>query len=180
MPSTEGGRVAEGCPSGRGRHAGPRTAATASATPPVGAPPPAHRPPLPGTAAAAGLARELGGQIGEGVRLLTGQLVALPLVPDAGQHRNGIAAATRPGVKRVVYTSLRHADRSPLDLALAGTSLPEVAAREPAIRTYSARMATAGSTLVARNSGPAQAANDASSIDTAARMNVSVSMLFTP
>lgn len=39
-------------------------------------------------------------------------------MPDAVQHRNVIAAATRAGVKRVVYTSLLHADRSPLDLAV--------------------------------------------------------------
>lgn len=36
----------------------------------------------------------------------------------AAQHRNVIEAATRAGVKRVVYTSLLHADRSPLDLAV--------------------------------------------------------------
>jgi NAD(P)H dehydrogenase (quinone) len=33
------------------------------------------------------------------------------------QHRNVIAAAKQAGVKRIVYTSLLHADRSPLDLA---------------------------------------------------------------
>ena len=33
------------------------------------------------------------------------------------QHRNVIAAARAAGVKRVVYTSLLHADRSPLSLA---------------------------------------------------------------
>ena len=36
----------------------------------------------------------------------------------AAQHRNVIEAAARAGVKRVVYTSLLHADRSPLDLAV--------------------------------------------------------------
>ena len=36
----------------------------------------------------------------------------------AAQHRNVIEAATRAGVKRIVYTSLLHADRSPLDLAV--------------------------------------------------------------
>ncbi len=35
----------------------------------------------------------------------------------AVQHRNVIAAAKAAGVKRVVYTSLLHADRSPLSLA---------------------------------------------------------------
>ena len=34
------------------------------------------------------------------------------------QHRNVIEAASRAGVRRVVYTSLLHADRSPLDLAV--------------------------------------------------------------
>jgi len=33
------------------------------------------------------------------------------------QHRNVIAAAAQAGVRRIVYTSLLHADRSPLDLA---------------------------------------------------------------
>jgi NAD(P)H dehydrogenase (quinone) len=33
------------------------------------------------------------------------------------QHRNVVAAAKKAGVKRIVYTSLLHADRSPLDLA---------------------------------------------------------------
>jgi NAD(P)H dehydrogenase (quinone) len=33
------------------------------------------------------------------------------------QHRNAIEAAQRAGVKRIVYTSLLHADTSPLDLA---------------------------------------------------------------
>jgi NAD(P)H dehydrogenase (quinone) len=36
----------------------------------------------------------------------------------APQHRNVIAAATPAGVQRIVYTSLLHADRSPLDLAV--------------------------------------------------------------
>lgn len=36
----------------------------------------------------------------------------------AAQHRRVIEAATRSGVKRIVYTSLLHADRSPLDLAV--------------------------------------------------------------
>ena len=36
----------------------------------------------------------------------------------AAQHRNVIEAAARAGVKRIVYTSLLHADRSPLDLAV--------------------------------------------------------------
>ena len=36
----------------------------------------------------------------------------------AVQHRNVIEAATRAGVRRIVYTSLLHADRSPLDLAV--------------------------------------------------------------
>jgi len=35
----------------------------------------------------------------------------------AAQHRNVIEAAKKAGVKRVVYTSLLHADTSPLDLA---------------------------------------------------------------
>lgn len=35
----------------------------------------------------------------------------------AAQHRNVIAAAKVAGVKRIVYTSLLHADRSPLSLA---------------------------------------------------------------
>ena len=35
----------------------------------------------------------------------------------AAQHRNVIAAAKAAGVKRIVYTSLLHADRSPLGLA---------------------------------------------------------------
>lgn len=35
----------------------------------------------------------------------------------AAQHRNVIAAAQRAGVGRIVYTSLLHADTSPLDLA---------------------------------------------------------------
>lgn len=35
----------------------------------------------------------------------------------AVQHHNVISAAKRAGVKRIVYTSLLHADRSPLDLA---------------------------------------------------------------
>lgn len=35
----------------------------------------------------------------------------------AGQHRNVIDAAKAAGVQRIVYTSLLHADRSPLDLA---------------------------------------------------------------
>jgi NAD(P)H dehydrogenase (quinone) len=35
----------------------------------------------------------------------------------AAQHRNVIRAAKKAGVKRIVYTSLLHADRSPLDLA---------------------------------------------------------------
>lgn len=35
----------------------------------------------------------------------------------AVQHRNAIAAAKAAGVKRIVYTSLLHADRSPLGLA---------------------------------------------------------------
>jgi NAD(P)H dehydrogenase (quinone) len=35
----------------------------------------------------------------------------------AAQHRNVIDAAQRAGVKRIVYTSLLHADTSPLDLA---------------------------------------------------------------
>ncbi|XHS79341.1 SDR family oxidoreductase [Burkholderiaceae bacterium UC74_6] len=34
------------------------------------------------------------------------------------QHRNVIAAAAQAGVRRIVYTSLLHADRSPLDLAV--------------------------------------------------------------
>lgn len=36
----------------------------------------------------------------------------------ATQHRRVIEAAARAGVKRIVYTSLLHADRSPLDLAV--------------------------------------------------------------
>lgn len=36
----------------------------------------------------------------------------------AAQHRNVIAAAKRAGVKRIVYTSLLHADISPLSLAV--------------------------------------------------------------
>ena len=39
------------------------------------------------------------------------------LGPRAAQHRNVIAAAKAAGVKRLVYTSLLHADRSPLGLA---------------------------------------------------------------
>ncbi len=35
----------------------------------------------------------------------------------AVQHRNVIAAAKRAGVKQIIYTSLLHADRSPLSLA---------------------------------------------------------------
>lgn len=35
----------------------------------------------------------------------------------ASQHRNVIDAAKTAGVKRIVYTSLLHADRSPIDLA---------------------------------------------------------------
>ena len=35
----------------------------------------------------------------------------------AAQHRNVIEAAKKAGVKRIVYTSLLHADTSPLDLA---------------------------------------------------------------
>lgn len=35
----------------------------------------------------------------------------------AAQHRNVIEAAKKRGVKRIVYTSLLHADTSPLDLA---------------------------------------------------------------
>lgn len=35
----------------------------------------------------------------------------------AQQHRNVVAAAKRAGVKRIVYTSLLHADRSTIDLA---------------------------------------------------------------
>lgn len=35
----------------------------------------------------------------------------------AQQHRNAIAAARAAGVKRIVYTSLLHADRSPINLA---------------------------------------------------------------
>jgi len=35
----------------------------------------------------------------------------------AAQHRNVIDAARAAGVRRIVYTSLLHADRSPLDLA---------------------------------------------------------------
>lgn len=35
----------------------------------------------------------------------------------AAQHRNVIEAAKKGGVKRIVYTSLLHADTSPLDLA---------------------------------------------------------------
>jgi len=35
----------------------------------------------------------------------------------AAQHRNAIGAAKKAGVKRIVYTSLLHADTSPLDLA---------------------------------------------------------------
>ena len=33
------------------------------------------------------------------------------------QHRNVIEGAKKAGVKRIVYTSLLHADTSPLDLA---------------------------------------------------------------
>lgn len=36
----------------------------------------------------------------------------------AAQHRSVIEAATRAGVQRIVYTSLLHADRSPIDLAV--------------------------------------------------------------
>lgn len=36
----------------------------------------------------------------------------------AAQHRNVIEAAKRAGVNGIVYTSLLHADRSPLDLAI--------------------------------------------------------------
>ncbi|MBK1614089.1 NAD(P)-dependent oxidoreductase [Rubrivivax gelatinosus] len=36
----------------------------------------------------------------------------------AAQHRNVIAAARAAGVRHIVYTSLLHADRSPLDLAV--------------------------------------------------------------
>jgi NAD(P)H dehydrogenase (quinone) len=36
----------------------------------------------------------------------------------SAQHRNVIDAAAKAGVKRIVYTSLLHADRSPLDLAV--------------------------------------------------------------
>ncbi len=36
----------------------------------------------------------------------------------AAQHHNVIAAAKEAGVKRIVYTSLLHADSSPLDLAV--------------------------------------------------------------
>ncbi len=36
----------------------------------------------------------------------------------AAQHANVIAAAKQAGVKRIVYTSLLHADRSPLSLAV--------------------------------------------------------------
>ena len=36
----------------------------------------------------------------------------------ATQHRNVIEAARRAGVLRIVYTSLLHADRSPIDLAV--------------------------------------------------------------
>lgn len=36
----------------------------------------------------------------------------------AAQHHNLIEAAKRAGVKRIVYTSLLHADHSPLDLAV--------------------------------------------------------------
>ena len=35
----------------------------------------------------------------------------------AAQHRNAIAAAKKAGVRRVVYTSMLHTDRSPLSLA---------------------------------------------------------------
>jgi NAD(P)H dehydrogenase (quinone) len=45
----------------------------------------------------------------------------------AAQHRNVIAAAKEAGVRRIVYTSLLHADRSPLDLA------PEHRATEDAL-----------------------------------------------
>jgi NAD(P)H dehydrogenase (quinone) len=37
--------------------------------------------------------------------------------PRAGQHRNVIEVAKKAGVKWIVYTSLLHADTSPLDLA---------------------------------------------------------------
>jgi NAD(P)H dehydrogenase (quinone) len=37
--------------------------------------------------------------------------------PRAARHRNVIEAAKKAGVKRLVYTSLLHADTSPLDLA---------------------------------------------------------------
>ncbi len=36
----------------------------------------------------------------------------------AAQHRNVLAAASQAGVQHIVYTSLLHADRSPLDLAV--------------------------------------------------------------
>lgn len=45
------------------------------------------------------------------------------------QHHNAIAAAKRAGVKRIVYTSLLHADTSPLSLA------PEHVATEAALKT---------------------------------------------
>jgi NAD(P)H dehydrogenase (quinone) len=37
--------------------------------------------------------------------------------PRAAQHRNVIEVATKASVNRIVYTSLLHADTSPLDLA---------------------------------------------------------------
>lgn len=46
----------------------------------------------------------------------------------AQQHANVIAAAKQQGVKRIVYTSLLHADRSPLSLA------PEHATTEQALK----------------------------------------------
>lgn len=46
----------------------------------------------------------------------------------AQQHANVIAAAKKTGVKRIVYTSLLHADRSPLNLA------PEHFATEQALK----------------------------------------------
>src|SRR5699024_3462103 len=56
----------------------------------------------------------------------------------ASQHRNAIAAAQRAGVKLVAYTSVLHADNSPLGLAeehrqteaaLAASGLPFVVLR---------------------------------------------------
>lgn len=82
----------------------------------------------------------------------------------AAQHRNVIAAAEKAGVRQIVYTSLLHADRSPLSLAgehveteaaLRASALPHTLLRNgwytenytgalPAARAHGALIGSAG------------------------------------